>query len=103
MEDAASKKPILDLVNAHIARNVKAHGHLVYSGVPGGRKREFTIVQVFDVVSLDEGVYTVQVDVDELRGKPRLLLFFGVIKEGGSYELKDVRLGPEHLRQVAAH
>jgi hypothetical protein len=102
LEDGKLKHDVLKLVSSHIARNRRAHGHLVYTGNPSGRKRQFSVVQIFDVVSCKGKVYTVQADVDEIGGKERLLLFFDVTNRGNNLELRAVRLGPRHLRQAKA-
>jgi len=94
------KRDVIGIVRAHIAKNRKAHGNLVYTGNPSGRKRQFSVVRIFEVVSSSGGTHTVQVDVDEIGGKERLLLFFDVIERQGRLELNAVRLGPQHRRQT---
>ncbi len=100
LEDGNLKRNVLEIVSAHIARKRKAHGNLVYTGNPSGKERLFSVVRIFDAVSRSGGIYTVQVDVDEIGGRERLLLFFDVADRRGRLELSAVRLGPQHLRQI---
>jgi len=99
IEDNRIKQQILEIVTDHIKKNQKDHGNLVYEGAQSGKRREFRVVKIFDVVSLKGTVYTVQVDVDELRGNERLLLFYDVTDRNGVLELTAVRFGGQHLRQ----
>jgi hypothetical protein len=99
IEDDRMKQLILKIVTTHVQKNQKDHGNLVYEGAQSGKRREFRVVKIFDVVSRKGTVYTVQVDVDEVGGKERLLLFYDVTDNNRDLELTAIRFGGQHLRQ----
>ena len=99
IEDNGIKQHILKIVTTHIEKNQKDHGNLVYEGAQSGKRREFRVVKIFDVVSRKGTVYTVQVDVDEVGGKERLLFFYDVTDNNRDLELTAIRFGGQHLRQ----
>src|SRR5262245_9330525 len=99
VEDNGMKQQILKIVAAHIQKNQKDHGNLVYEGAQSGKRREFRLVKIFDVVSRKGLVYTVQVDVDEVGGKERLLFFYDLVENNRDFELTAIRFGGQHLRQ----
>jgi hypothetical protein len=99
IEDNRIKQDILKIVTTHIKKNQKDHGNLVYEGAQSGKRREFRVVNIFDVVSRKGTVYTVQVDVDEVGGKERLLFFYDVTGNSRDLELTAIRFGGQHLRQ----
>jgi len=99
VEDNMMKQQILKIVTTHIEKNQKDHGNLVYEGAQSGKRREFRVVKIFDVVSRKGTVYTVQVDVDEVGGQERLLFFYDVTANNRGLEFTAIRLGGQHLRQ----
>ena len=101
IEDSETKEIILNVVMKYVGKGVKVNGYLVFRGDLSNRKRQFKVIEVFDVVSRKNKIYTVQVDVDEIEGEPRYLLFFDVQKTDKGFELTRVRLGGRHLRQTS--
>lgn len=90
---------IVKTVKDYIARNTGSGGALVLKGKESGRRWRFKLVEVFDVVSIRDATYTVQVDVDEIGGEPMHLLCFDVIESGSEYVPVRVRYGGRHMRQ----
>ena len=71
IDDSETRENILRVVEEYVDETVKANGHLVFRGDLSNRIRQFEVIKVFDVVSRKDNIYTVQVDVDEIEGKPK--------------------------------
>ena len=99
LEDGNIKREVINLVKNYIAENVIKNGSLVVPDESSHKTKSYKIIEVFDVVSRKDDVYTVQVDVDEINGEPRWLLFFDVKDGNGTLTFVGVRNGGKHLRQ----
>lgn len=99
IEDKDIKGDVIRIVKDYIAENVKKNGFLVIKDEPSNKIKRFKVIEIFDVVSRKGEVYTVQVDVDEVNGEPRWLLFFDVKNIDRMLKTIRVRNGGRHLRQ----
>ena len=99
IEDKNIKQDVIKVVKDYIAENVKKNGYLAVQDKSSNKMKPFNVIEVFDVVSRKDDVYTVQVDVDEINGEPRWVLFFDVKDINGVVTLVGVRNGGRHLRQ----
>ncbi len=101
IQDQKITAPIVYAAKGYISAQVRATGAFAVKDVSTQAERRFTIVEVFDVVSRQGDVYTVQVDADELGGEPRYLLFVDLKQIGGVWQVVGVRIGGRHLRQTS--
>ena len=94
------KQNVLKVVKEYIGENITRNNSLVVKDDVSSKMRSYKVIQIFDVVSRKSDIYTVQVDVDEIQGEPRRLLFFDVKNKNGVLKLTSIRIGPRHLRQA---
>ena len=99
IENEHIKEDILKVVKDYIEGKAGNRGYLTVKG-KAKKERQFAVVEVFDVVSRKDNIYTVQVDADEISGEPRYLLFCDLEKIDGEFKLIGIRIGPRHLRQT---
>lgn len=104
IEDKKTRDVIQSLVKNFIDNHLDAHQLLIFESVPSARLRTFRLVEVFNVVSERSGVYTSQVDLDELTDPVTFrLLFFDFVWNGEDFRLIGIRDGGQHLRQKSAN
>ena len=99
IQDSGLKAQVLSAANAYVGQQRKDLGYLVVEGTSAEPERRFAVVEVFDAVSATDGVYTVQIDADEIGGEPRYLLFLDLQETDGAFKVLGLRIGPRHLRQ----
>ena len=93
---------VLSAANEYVGKQLKNVGYLVARNTATNTERRFSVVEVFDVVSRNDDIYTVQIDTDEIGGEPRYILFLDLKEIGGKFEVRGMRIGPRHLRQSSA-
>jgi hypothetical protein len=109
----------IQIVKDYVEKKQKEEkGYLIFEDIVSKAKRKFKLVEVFDVVSRKDDIYTVQVDVDIVSSVERNadyfksrsletkalysgygLLFFDIENQNGNFKLIKIRFGGYHLRQ----
>ena len=99
VQDSALKEKVLSIANAYVKEQLNDVGALIVKNSSTNTERRFSVVQVWDVVSKKEDVYTVQIDTDEMGGEPRYIVFLDLKEVDGTFRVFGIRIGPRHLRQ----
>ncbi len=99
IQDSKIKEKVLGVANEYVRKQLKDIGYLVAKDTSANAERRFSVVQVWDVVSRKDAVYTVQIDTDEIGGEPRYVLFLDLKEADGEFKVFGTRIGPRHLRQ----
>ncbi len=97
VKDTIVVKEVLNTVRTHVLSLTKDRRKpLVVK--EGKKSRRFIVVEFLSPVSLNKGLYTARIDVDEFDHKIPRILYVDVKPLKKSFRVIRIRIGPNHFR-----